>query len=300
MSSTDKIMPNNDILQTATYFRTGIAIHQLCAPDWTWDCPNATALGGMLIWLVEGGEATLESCRGKQTVQRGDFLLMPGTPNNFYRGRHDPRRPLDVSWLHLHPVDDEQDSLHKTLLNGIHFRQTLRDPSFAVKLMRRIISASGPERDFWVEALLREVARENRSQHETKISRTEMLIFSLCRQITENPARYRTLADLPPGHAYSRDHLIRLFKKHRGITPGEFMIRTRIDHARQLLKIPGIEIKQIAMDLGYPDPYTFSKQFKSRTGIAPGRFRSQTSSAPGRRTSCRSTAHENVSSSKAT
>lgn len=267
MSTTDSKMSNND----ASYL-IYIAIHQMCSPEWVWECPDASILSGMLIWLVEGGEATLESRHGTLTVHRGDFLLMPATPQDFYIGRHDPRLPLDVSWIHLFPSEDAANTIPAKLLEGIRFHQTLSDPSFAVKLMRRIISSSGTGRNTWMQVLLQEVAEDARTcSHD--ISPQEKLVESLCRQITENPTRYRTLADLPPLHACSRDHLIRLFKKHCGVTPGEFMIRTRIDHAKQLLKIPGTSVKQVALDLGYPDPYAFSKQFKARTGTAPGRFR---------------------------
>ena len=276
MSAIDDMMSDNDITAKDTRYRIGMAVHQLCGPDWKWDCPDPTVFNGWLIWLVEGGEATLQSPDGSQDVRRGDFFLMPGTPGGFYRGRHNPKRPLDVSWMHLHPLAGRNTAggVAGQLLKGIHYRQTLDAVDFPARLMRRITSSRGAEQENWTSVLLHELRRQNLSRAEAGISGAEASIAQLCKKITEDPALYRTLNELPLDYPYSKGHLIRLFKKYRGITPGEFIIRTRIDHARLLLKIPGMSIKQVAADLGYPDAYTFSKQFKACAGIPPGAFRS--------------------------
>ena len=249
-------------------------IHHVCVPDWEWDCSDATSFNGFLLWLVDGGETLLESQYGTHKVTRGDLLLMPGVEGAFYHGQQDPHNPLSVSWMHLHPTQNRSSGVSGTLLNAIGFRQTLSDPEFAGHLMRRVLSSRASEQTLWLNALLHEAVRDKISTAQQ--TPAERFISHLCDLIHDDPARYRRLSDLPMNRVYSKDHLIRLFKKQCGIPPGEFMIRARIDRAKKLLKIPGMEIKLIALDLGYPDPYTFSKQFKSCTGLAPGRFRDAT------------------------
>lgn len=268
MSCLDQTMSNID-----KNYRIGTAVHQVCSPDWSWNCPDASMFNGYLIWQVEGGAAVLESRQGQLTVQRGDFLLMPGGAGDFYHGRHDPANPLDVSWMHLHVTTREsRETVSGIWLEGIGFRQRLGDPVFAAKLMRRILPAPPREKVFWLTVLLKEVSNEVVKQNDAVSSPQQKMVEQLCEQIDGDPARYRQLSDLSHGYSCSRDHLVRLFKKHCGVTPGEYMIRARIDRAKQLLQIPGMSVKQVALDLGYPDPYAFSKQFKARTGIAPGRF----------------------------
>lgn len=272
MSPVDKNMSNIDYKSNPTRYRIGPAVYQTCPASWKWDCPDATVFNGFLIWMVEGGRATLQLQTGEITLHRGDFLLMPGSPGAFYHGRHSPDRPLEVSWMHLYQTDSTQDTLPGSLLNDIGLHQALTDPEFVINLMRRVVSRPQGEKTLWLEAALREVAREAQTQTANNASPNERLIASLCRQITEDPGRFRTLSDLPPEWNCSRDHLIRLFKKHRGVTPGEFMIEARIERAKQLLRLPGISVKQVSIDLNYPDPYSFIKQFKARTGLPPGRF----------------------------
>ena len=72
----------------------------------------------------------------------------------------------------------------------------------------------------------------------------------------------------------SMDHFIRVFRRHAGVTPREFVIESRITAARGLLQLSSLGISQIASQLGYVDVYAFSKQFKARTGQPPSSFRS--------------------------
>ena len=64
----------------------------------------------------------------------------------------------------------------------------------------------------------------------------------------------------------------KLFTKHYGISPGNYIIHQRIRRAQQLLSNPKLSIKEVAISLGYMDAYTFSKQFKKITGHSPSDF----------------------------
>lgn len=62
------------------------------------------------------------------------------------------------------------------------------------------------------------------------------------------------------------------FKQLMGLSPGQFRIQQRIEEARRLLS-QGYSINTTAEQLGYPDCYSFSKQFKKITGYPPRRFK---------------------------
>ncbi len=67
----------------------------------------------------------------------------------------------------------------------------------------------------------------------------------------------------------SKNHFRNLFKKHVGMTPKAYIINEKIKEAKIVLAESDCSIKQVAEMLGYPDQYSFSKQFKSVTGYAP-------------------------------
>jgi transcriptional regulator GlxA family with amidase domain len=68
-------------------------------------------------------------------------------------------------------------------------------------------------------------------------------------------------------------HYFALFKRATGSSPIDFFIRLRMIRARQLLETSSLNIKQIAGELGYSDPFYFSRTFKSINGVAPTDYR---------------------------
>lgn len=68
----------------------------------------------------------------------------------------------------------------------------------------------------------------------------------------------------------SKFHLIRTFKQVYGITPHRFFIINRLNKAKLILeKNKDISITEISTLMGYPDIYSFSRQFKQIYGYSP-------------------------------
>jgi two-component system, response regulator YesN len=69
-------------------------------------------------------------------------------------------------------------------------------------------------------------------------------------------------------------YLLRLYRRIKGCTPTQDLIRLRIEKARRLLAgHPQMEIKQVAAAVGYDDALYFSRLFKKETGTNPSAFR---------------------------
>ncbi|MCM8534786.1 MAG: AraC family transcriptional regulator [Lentisphaeraceae bacterium] len=66
----------------------------------------------------------------------------------------------------------------------------------------------------------------------------------------------------------------RQFKEFTGTSPGAWQIKQRVDKAKDMLSNDLLTIESISAYLGYPDIYTFSKQFKKETGLPPSDYRS--------------------------
>jgi AraC-like DNA-binding protein len=88
----------------------------------------------------------------------------------------------------------------------------------------------------------------------------------------DRPWRVATLARLC---RLSEPHFYRKFKQATGSTPIDWLRRERINHARRRLLESGDLIKQISEQVGYNDPYFFSRDFKRYTGVAPKNYRNQ-------------------------
>ncbi len=67
--------------------------------------------------------------------------------------------------------------------------------------------------------------------------------------------------------------LHRLFSRHLQTTPLKYCMDLKIREAMTMLQSSTLPVKQIAMNLGFPDPLYFSKVFSRHTGMSPTNFR---------------------------
>jgi len=74
--------------------------------------------------------------------------------------------------------------------------------------------------------------------------------------------------------AMSYDNFRRRFKSQLGVSPNQYFLSVKIDRAKELLLFTDTEIKDVAQQVGFSDPYYFSRVFKEKAGISPARFRS--------------------------
>ena len=73
----------------------------------------------------------------------------------------------------------------------------------------------------------------------------------------------------------SPHYFSRLFKETTGITPHQYVIRCRIDRAKDLLKQGKLSIDDIAMEVGFVDRSHLHRYFKRLVGITPKTFSKQ-------------------------
>ncbi|HEY9066122.1 MAG TPA: AraC family transcriptional regulator [Burkholderiaceae bacterium] len=81
------------------------------------------------------------------------------------------------------------------------------------------------------------------------------------------------LADSAHAAGLSEFHFLRLFTRVLGVTPHQYLLRTRLRHAARLLGEPSRTITEIALEVGFNDLSNFVRTFRRAAGISPGGFR---------------------------
>jgi len=76
------------------------------------------------------------------------------------------------------------------------------------------------------------------------------------------------------GHT-SKYHLIRMFKHYFGITPRQYLINKRIEKAKEILQT-GATVSNTCYTVGFESVHSFSRLFKSKTGIPPSAYKRAT------------------------
>lgn len=101
--------------------------------------------------------------------------------------------------------------------------------------------------------------------------------------IDEDPTRFSSLETLATTLHVENSGLNRLFRRYQGVSPYRYLLRAKMNlAARDLLHSGGL-VKEVAAQVGYADPYHFSRVFKSVHGVSPANFAKQTPPMAGRR-----------------
>jgi AraC family transcriptional regulator len=82
-----------------------------------------------------------------------------------------------------------------------------------------------------------------------------------------------SLTDIATEVGMSQYHFSRLFKRSMGMTPHAYLIRQRVDRAKQLLSTTELTILEIGNECGFANPSHFAKCFRQQMGITPTQFR---------------------------
>jgi AraC family transcriptional regulator len=83
------------------------------------------------------------------------------------------------------------------------------------------------------------------------------------------------LAELAANVRISPFYFCRLFKQSTGLSPHQFVIRERIEHARQMLKEHRLTTVEIASNLGFSDQSHFARVFRGLVGTTPKHYASR-------------------------
>lgn len=88
----------------------------------------------------------------------------------------------------------------------------------------------------------------------------------------EIPEEFKLSTFLTKKFPYDYSHLSRVFSHHEKDTIEHYLIRLRIEKAKELLTYKDNNVSEIAYKLGYASAAHFSRQFKKLVGVSPSVF----------------------------
>ncbi|WP_068786275.1 helix-turn-helix transcriptional regulator [Paenibacillus phocaensis] len=235
-----------------------------------------------LIHSVLEGEGVF--CWGEHSRRclPGDtFVIFPGV---LFSYEADAQKPWHYAWVALKgagvsrqladvgimpdtPVfhSDDIGALHR-LYTGIRsaFRQS--DLPFLESL-----EASG-----WLALLFHRFGLANREKlHAREAAEPAMIdrqVEQAMRWISLQYHQPISIGELSRKLGYHRAHLFQAFKARTGLSPKQYLMKVRIEKAKELLA-GSLTVDQIAASVGFNDALYFSRQFKQATGMPPSEYR---------------------------
>jgi AraC-like DNA-binding protein len=96
--------------------------------------------------------------------------------------------------------------------------------------------------------------------------------------LTANLAGDVPLAEIADACGLSVSHFSRAFRKSTGLAPHAWLLQTRVDRAKILLRQRDQSLAEIALACGFVDQSHFTRVFVQRIGLTPGAWRKVTMS----------------------
>ena len=218
-------------------------------------------------WCLVDGE--------QHEVGAGQVVVIPpGSPHSYGSSRDDP---WTLWWLHVDGAD------LSGLLESTGFTATapvrqLADPFHVVDLINEAVSRL--EHDVDPASLL---AASGAAWHLL----TLLVSADTARQL-RNPgvdlaraylrdhfAEQVGVAALAAMAALSPSHFSAVFRRQVGMPVLRYQTQLRMTRARELLDTTDLPVARVAQEVGYDDPFYFTRQFKAVHGVTALRYRAQ-------------------------
>lgn len=99
------------------------------------------------------------------------------------------------------------------------------------------------------------------------------LVAAAAAAIRQNYAGLYGVEELSEQLGVSKEHLVRIFRRQMGVTPGQYLTGVRLDAAKQLLVHREYTLEVIASLCGFSGANYFCRVFKKETGMTPLAYR---------------------------
>ncbi len=248
-------------------FNTG---RQRCTPSYTW---GPAVRDHYLIHYVVSGKGTL--CTGGKSydIIAGDAFLI--TPDKLVSYTADANEPWEYLWVGFNGSDAQS----LLLLTGFAPENPvfhLTNGQTAERMLMDIYSAVGSapfqetRMSGYLYLFLAHLMEISGKTHPEAGGR-EYIDLAI-RFVEYNYSATIGVEDIAAHAGVSRSHLYRLFIKHLGLSPNDFLTQFRISKACSLIRGSNLSIGEIANSVGFGDQLYFSRVFKRLKGVSPARY----------------------------
>lgn len=117
-----------------------------------------------------------------------------------------------------------------------------------------------------------ELAHGGNSSRESSLA-AEARVTRVIRMIEADGGRAHNLVSLAREAKLSRYHFLRVFQHLTGLTPHQYLLRTRLRSAATRLLLRRTPILEIALDCGFGDVSNFNHAFRAEFGVKPSDYR---------------------------
>ena len=116
----------------------------------------------------------------------------------------------------------------------------------------------------------------SRLQHtDAAPSHKRQILTTFLLALNQEYKQHRTVQYYAAQQNLSSRHFADIIRQESHYSPMEWINMVTVNQAKNLLRRPGMLVKQAADELGFPEQFTFRKYFKTHTGLSPTEYRNR-------------------------
>jgi AraC-like DNA-binding protein len=231
----------------------------------------------ILIYCLQGkGHYVVDNKRYE--VHANQYILIPAT-DKYIRYWADNDDPWTIYWLHF--TGDNIDAFNRSL--NLHITRgpvTIPFNEKAINIWQNIYQTLEMgyslenlcNASFCLHHIIAAFLFPERHLPSEKHNDGDIITKTIL-NMRDNLSKKLTVEDMAGNNNLSVSHFSNLFRKATGIPPIDYFIQLKMQKACQLLYANDAKIKNVAAELGYEDPYYFSRIFKKYIGSSPEQYR---------------------------
>lgn len=228
-----------------------------------------------ILYIIKG-KGSFSIGQNIMDVQEGSVVIYhPGEMQQYTYSSEDN---TEVYWIHFTGYGAEEFLKKAGLWNKPIY--TIGIDTTIIELYKKIIYELQLKRQLYEltasTACLELAALMGRKSLEVKNSFQGKKDEKIYRVIEELHSSYNvkwSISELSNMCNLSAFQFIRNFKAHTGMTPIDYLIKIRIDKAKEFLLSSSLSINEISEILGYENAFYFSRIFKRKEGVSPEKYR---------------------------
>lgn len=252
-------------IQSAGYF--------LCNPDYM---TEREGYNTMLLVYTVGGKGHLKYRGQKYSVEKGEGFIIDCNEYHYYAS--DKQDLWEFKWIHFNGCEsrayferiyENSGPVFKLFPNST-ILQNIDDIHGMIREGNKKIDIISSCR---IVEILTEILLSSTNDENQELSKIPSPIKEVISKMERHFNQDINLDALAQEVGVSKYHLSRLFKKHTGYSPYEYLLNYRLSQAKNLLKSTDIPVCEISQLVGFNNPSHFINLFRKHEGITPLRFR---------------------------
>ena len=210
-----------------------------------------------LLHYVVSGKGYFRIEDREYTITAGNIFVIPPFIETYYEA--DSRDPWEYIWVGF-TADSEFDFLFSDVMYMPHAHHIFEG-------MKRCSDMNKGKTEFLCAKVwqLLSLVFDTQNQKDDYVKQAINIINS---EYTNNI----TVHDIADRVGLERTYFSNLFKTRCGLSPKQYLLKTRMEQAAVFLRDYGYNVSVTASSVGYSDVYLFSKMFKQYYGVSPSKF----------------------------